>query len=438
MSILQPKSIPQTSGVYIFRNAKNTPIYIGKAANIKKRLVTYWRGNSSPKVRELLNEATQVDWIEVHSEIDALLKEAELIKAHYPKYNIVLRDDKNYFYVGVAKETYPRVFLTHQAKKDMLQEGTNLRPAYIGPFTSGNALKTTLRLLRGIFPYCTCKELHKRPCLNAEIGRCFGYCCIINLQREPEAARRTEYKRSIQNIIAVLTGRKKKLLRDLKKEMQQASQKQYFEKAAELRNQIFGIENILDHAHVINSESAELSRRELQWKKIERNIQTIFNSAKPFTRAEGYDISNISGTEATGSMVVFITGKPEKSEYRKFRIKTVHQAHDVAMHKEVMRRRLSHKDWPTPDLILIDGGKPQMNGVLPVVRASGIPGIHVAALAKREEELYIERRVAPLPLRNLPQDTALFFQHIRNESHRFAKKYHHKRREMLYREQTKK
>lgn len=425
--ISQPTHIPNTSGVYIFRRGK-TPIYIGKAADLKKRLISYWRKNSGQKVRQLLADATMLEWIQTESEIDALVKEAELIKRYTPKYNIVMRDDKNYFYVGITKEEFPKIFFTHQPYQK-IQNSVK----YIGPFTSGIALKTTLKILRKIFPYCTCKVKHKRPCLNAEIERCPGYCCIQskpstssgNIFPERSAAESKEYLKNIKNIISVLSSKRKKLLMELKKQMRETAGKQEFERAARLRDQLAGVENIFKHKIIMN----EVKNFKTTWGKVRKNIQNVLGTLKNISRVEGYDISNISGTEATGSMVVFIDGMPIKSEYRKFSIKTVHQPSDVDMLKEVIRRRIRHAEWQFPDLMLIDGGKPQLNAVNSIIR-NRIP---LTALAKKEEELYIKNKVLPIRLSTLPQSTAFFFQRVRDESHRFAKKYHHKLREIYLR-----
>ena len=162
----------------------------------------------------------------------------------------------------------------------------------------------------------------------------------------------------MRNIVAILSGRRKKLLRQLKKQMREAAGSQEFERAAKFRNQLRGLENIFAHSVMNNNEI----RRPLNWDRIQKNLKTIFG--RNIHRAEGYDISNISGTEATGSMVVFVEGRPAKSEYRKFRIKTVSQPNDVAMLREVIRRRLAHPGWKFPDLMLIDGGKAQFNTAL--------------------------------------------------------------------------
>ncbi|MBI3442918.1 MAG: GIY-YIG nuclease family protein [Candidatus Sungbacteria bacterium] len=424
---------PHTPGVYIFRTGK-TAVYVGKAADIYKRLSSYFRKNVSAKTRQMVAEATSLEWIETPSEIEALIKEAEMIKAHLPKFNLALRDDKNYFYVAVTCEQFPRIFLTHQLQRNRigrikLNKGVGAN--YIGPFTSGPALKEVLALLRRAFPYCTCTQLHKRPCLNSQIEKCLGFCCI-DTKHIIQDTNHKEYGENIKNIVAILTGKKKKLLIEFKRQMREAAKKQDFEKAALFRNQMVSIENIFGHRPLTHRRYVH-QRHGRDWQKIERVIKTLLVTASPISRVEGYDISNISGTEATGSMVVFINGKPEKSAYRMFRIKTVDQPNDVAMHREVMARRLAHvKDWGAPDLLVIDGGKPQLNAIRSVLRP-GHETIRLAALAKREEELFIEGKNTPQRLDSLPPDVKLFFQHVRDESHRFAKKYHHKLRKMIYR-----
>ena len=442
-----PKQITTKPGVYIFRQGGKI-LYVGKAANLKKRLAqyinfgnvrlspdlsrdsrscitglaSYFRKNVGEKVKQMLREATSLDWIETSSEIEAFLKEAELIKKYRPKYNIVLRDDKNYFYVGITKERLPRVFITHQSSK-------NKTANYIGPFTSGASLKLVLKLLRRIFPYCTCKVSHKRPCLNTQIGRCPGYCCLTS----PKENQTAEYLKNIKGIEAVLGGRRKKIIRLFKKEMKAAVKNQEFEKAAKLRNQIYGLENIFSHRPFITNGPRKSPSD--HWPKIEKGLKIILGIENNMSRVEGYDISNISGQEATGSMVVFAEGKPNRAEYRKFRIKTVRGISDVGMLKEVVERRLNHPEWTRPDFMLIDGGRAQLNTVLKVLKTKKIwPRIAVAALAKREEELYLPGRVSPMPLKNLPQVLAQFLQRVRDESHRFARVYHHKLREASFRE----
>ncbi len=444
--VKKPEAIPHTSGVYIFKRGR-TPVYIGKAGNLKKRLASYFRVNAAPKVRALREEATVLEWQETRSEIEALILEAELIKRHLPKYNVLLRDDKSYFYVTVTREKFSKIIITHQPRLMQIYGGsTSLYSVHwrkvlkqsIGPFTSGSALFSTLKLLRRIFPYCTCKQSHKRPCVNAQIGRCQGFCCHKSKSQIINPKSQKEYATSIRNIIAVLSGKRKRILSQLKRDMRTASKKQEFEQAARLRDQIAGLENVFSHEQVLRPrfpETGNRGARARHWQSIKREISAIIGADKKISRVEGYDVSNISGTAASGSMVVFIDGQPVKSLYRKFKIKTVHQPNDVAMHQEMMRRRLAHPEWGMPDMIVIDGGLPQINAVGRVLRIKNKEsGIILTALAKREEELYIEGREKPVRLDTLSRDAMLFFQHVRDESHRFAKKYHHKLREISYRQ----
>ena len=183
MSTLEiAQSSPHAPGIYIFRTGK-MPVYVGKAGDIRKRLASYFRSNVPAKTKRLMSEATSLEWVETPSEIDALILEAELIKRHLPKFNVLMRDDKSYFHVAVTREQFPKIFVAHQLHKDRigrikLQNSQGVD--YIGPFTSGPALREVLLLLRRAFPYCTCTQMHKRPCLNSQIGRCLGYCCLEN------------------------------------------------------------------------------------------------------------------------------------------------------------------------------------------------------------------------------------------------------------------
>lgn len=435
MLFINQKNIPSVAGVYIFLKNKR-PVYIGKAANLKKRLASYFRKNQSVKTGQLVKEATNLKWIKAESEIDALIKEAELIKKYRPKYNIVMRDDKNYFYVAITREKFPKIYITHQVgqtSKFAPSANSGASPVksqtlkFIGPFTNGAALKSTLRLLRRIFPYCTCRMQHKRPCLNYQIGRCLGCCCLTSYSSSECPA---VYKENTKNIIFILRGRKQNIIKNLNARIKNAVKEEKFENAAKLRDQIFGLENIFKHRQYIND---PLRHNDIsEWKKIKNNLKRLLKTIKNISRVEGYDISNISGKEATGSMVVFINGEPAKNEYRKFRIKTVHQISDVDMMKEVLKRRFKHPEWHAPDFILIDGGKPQLNAARIAFGGSAGNGAIITSLAKREEELYIESRPKPIKLSDLPRKTAFFLQRVRDESHRFAKKYHHELRKLAF------
>lgn len=436
--IQKPRKIPTVSGIYIFRAKNGIPLYIGKAANLKTRLAFYFRAKPSDtqKAAKLVQEATKISVIKTDSAIEALVKEAALIKRYRPKYNILMRDDKNYLFVIVTNDAFPKIILTHQPQK-------NQNSKIIGPFTDAASLKTVLGLLRKAFPYCTCMKPHKKPCLNAELGKCRGFCCYEQNPQPATSDHRQEYARNIRAIISILEGKRSSLLlKQLKKDFKKATTSLEYEKAAEIRDRLFSLQQVLNHREIV-SESRYLDKN--KWPELGKKIAALVQCAGIPQRIEGYDISNVSGISATGSMVVFINGIPQKSEYRKFKIKTVQGPNDVAMLSEVIARRLKHGEWETPDLMVIDGGKPQLNAALAVLqnpdekhyerlRHQSQSNRHkspiaIAALAKHDEELYMQNRRYPIQLKKQPAEILHFFQRIRDEAHRFAKKYHHKLRQ---------
>lgn len=472
--VKRPANIPTNPGIYIFRRGAKL-LYVGKAANIRKRLVSYFRKPTdlSPKIQKMLREATNITFEKTASEVEALIREAELIKKFQPRYNVLMRDDKNYSFVGITREPYPRIFVTHQPREQKTgsrkretgrkrREASRtlghlaltpkpyplfpipypLSPRYIGPFTSASELHATLKMLRRIFPYCTCRRPHKRPCLNAQIGRCLGFCCADAASSRPRPGRALgqlpatskdlrQYRNNIRSIITVLSGNRTRLTAHLKRAMAKAAKQERYEAAARLRDEIFGLESVFSHRAAIRG-----PRLAPDWSETESRLQILLGSDMPIQRIEGYDISNISGTAATGSMVVFTYGRPDKSQYRKFRIKTVEGPNDVGMHGEVLRRRFRHAEWPFPQLIVMDGGKPQLNAARIALEAfrkqdPRLRHIILSALAKREEILFTESGKTVRLSREHPTLFNLF-RFVRDESHRFAQAYHHKLRQRAY------
>ena len=403
-------NIPQTCGVYIFLVINKTPLYIGKAIKLRSRILSHIRNPQKPR---FLDETKTIEARQTESEIEALVLEARLIKEHKPRYNVAMRDDKQYFYVAFTRSEFPRIFIAHQFS-------TKNRS---GPFTDGRALKTTLKLLRRVFPYCTCKTPHKRFCLNYHMGRDLGYCCSLSSKLKVQKSKlqlksQKEYKDNINHIKHILRGKRSVVIKNLEKEMKDAAKKQDFEKAAKLRNQLEGIQNVLAHKKIFRDEST-------QRKLLILNSKILIQGLK---RIEGYDISNIQGNFAVGSMVVFEKNEegklvPKKSDYRRFKIKTIKGANDPAMMGEVLARRLRHPEWHLPDLFLIDGGLTQRNAVLAALAKASVAR-PVFGLAKREEELYTGHSV--IRLSSLSRDEELLFTFIRNEAHRFAIGYYRK------------
>ncbi len=387
--------LPNTFGVYAFKNKHL--LYIGKASDIKKRAKSHFQ---QPSYRDnlFISKVEEIGYIETDSEIEALILEAELINKYQPKYNVLWKDDKNYFYVRISKDNLPVVSITHQKNK---------KGEYIGPFIEGKPLKKSLKTLRKIFPYYSKKNHPPKPCSFCHLNLCPG--------PNPDIK---EYKKNIKNLKDFLRGKKKAVIKNLKKEMEEASQKENYEKAAETRDKIEALERVISHAKVIRP------KREIEYKKIEKELKKIFK--KKIKKVEAYDISNIQGQKATGSMIVFIKGKPSKNLYRRFKIKAEGKPNDTAMIKEMLKRRFKHKEWGYPDLILIDGGKGQLNAALSETPKK----IPVSALAKKENKLFIENKKEPLLLKDLPKELSNMILYLRDEAHRFAITYHRKLRKI--------
>ncbi len=397
--------LPKTAGVYSFY-AKNEVIYIGKAINTQSRVKNHF---SQPSYRDdlFIEKVDKVGYLETGSEIEALVLEASLIKKYQPKFNVVWRDDKNYFYVAISQneQKIPYVFITHQKNYE--------RTEYVGPFVEGTALKKTLRFLRRAFPYYTSKKHPKNKCTWCHLGLCPG--------PNPDLK---NYRDNIRKLVLILEGKRSAVLNSLKKEMAALSKENKFEVAAEIRDKIFNLQQVMAHAHVIESGKQNLSASSGA-----AALEKIIGLNKKISRIECYDISNIQGKFATGSMVVFIDGKPAKSEYKKFKIKMENEPNDIAMLKEVLGRRFLHPEWSYPEIILIDGGIAQLNIAIKVkAEKSETKNIKVISIAKGRQELFIENKKEPIPLKTLPQEIYNLVKLLDDEAHRFAIAYHKKLR----------
>ena len=409
--------IPKKPGVYFFKNKKREILYIGKAADLRNRLRSYFsKSVKDARILSMLKNAAGVSWQKTDSEIEALILESQLIKKYRPVFNVLMRDDKQYFYVVFTKENFPKIFISHQQKD-------------IGPFTNGAALKTTLRMLRRIFPYCTCKKPHNNYCLNYHIENCLGYCCL----KDESGIKNYElgvYKENIRAIKDVLGGKRVSLAKQLEKEMKQAAKNGDFEGAIKARKQLASLNKIFKNAKIISKPPEDSPRGVLgQLKKVLKLPQIPH-------RIEAYDISNIQGTRAVGSMTVFTDGqsytaepsgfRPDKSQYRKFKIKSKSSPDDTAMLKEVISRRFTHKEWPLPDLVIVDGGKAQLNATRPIVLKQ-IPIIAIAKNKKHKaEKIHAQSKGSSWTVGKLPKNVQNLLVQINNEAHRFAISYYRK------------
>jgi len=439
-TFLSKKKIARLSkapGVYAFKD-KGVILYIGKATNILERVKNHFQ---QPTFRDrlMLNQVKHIGFIKTDSEIEALILEANLIKKYQPKYNVVWRDDKNYFFVGITNEDFPRIFWTHQTK--LKPKTYNLKPIYVGPFVDGKALKETLKILRKVFPYRSCRILPKRACLWYHLGRCPAPCLLKSalmkqIGRNQISTIQKESQKNVRNLMRILQGKKFQVLKNLKKEMREASKIQNFEKATKIRDQIWALERVISHAKIFNWLESTTSRirrspNSYVWKKTERELKKILKIGKKISRIEAYDVSNIQGQEATGSMVTFIKGLPDKNFYRRFKIKIAGKPNDIAMIEEVLSRRLKHLEWGLPNLILIDGGKAQLNASVKILnqhKSAKSAAISVISLAKKKNELFIEGKKEPILLKSLPREIFNLILQLRDEAHRFAITYHKKLR----------
>lgn len=410
-------NLPKTPGSYQFYNAKGEIIYIGKAANLKNRVLSYWLKSAehTPAKSKMVKEIKKIKFIETDSEIEALLLESNLVKKYQPYYNVLLRDDKRFSYIKISLEDeIPGVFLTRKVDK---------AGKYFGPFISAMAARETIKVIRKIWPYCNMKKAQVRPCFYYQINRCLGICAgKIN---------HAEYlKQVIKPLIMFLSGKKGRLVKNYELQINNLEKNNgdvaNDEKLIKLKFELKNMKEVLDSSRVLSvgekyaNDVVELAK--------------ILGLPRIPERIEGYDIANIFGKEAVGSMVVFNGGEPNKNEYRKFKIKLGQgQANDVGMLKEILERRFNN-DWVMPDLIVVDGGKAQINVasrvlkkyklLIPAVAISKGAGLR-SAIAP--DKLFFPGEKKPLEL-PIASPALHLIKRVRDEAHRFAIGYHRKLR----------
>lgn len=427
---LTPKfylKLPESPGVYVYFK-KGKPIYIGKAINLKKRVASYFRLNLETKTKKMISEATEMTYIKVESEFEALLLEAKLIKSYQPQYNIIAKDDKHPLYIVITKDEFP---IVKAVRKNDLKSYSTLSTH--GPFPSYTNVKDVLKILRRIFPYSDHK-LGKRACLYSQIGLCNP--CPNEISKITDSVIKKslthKYKLNIKRIKALLDGKIKNVTNELYKEMKVFSDRKLFEEALELRDKIRKIEYITNRNTKPESylENPNLYEdiKEGELKDLSKILLKYRLNIKKLERIECFDIAHLQGAGKAASMVTFIKGEPAKEYYRHFKIYKAKDGDDYAAMKEVAGRRKKHfEDWGRPNLIIVDGGKGQLSMFMNEFKDTGIP---IIGLAKRFETLVIpsvylgantfkEHRLLPGAAKNLVL-------RLRNEAHRFAQSYHHK------------
>ncbi|MEA3493332.1 MAG: excinuclease ABC subunit UvrC [Candidatus Margulisiibacteriota bacterium] len=406
------KSLPNKPGVYLFKDKNDLVIYVGKANALRKRVASYFRKHDDIKTGILLERLYDIDYIVTGSEMDALVLEDQMIKRYKPRYNVAQRDDKAYPLLKLTvNEKWPRLLMVRKKVKD--------KALYFGRFRGG-MVREVLKLIKRFFPVRWCREsplkMREQPCLYYRIGSCSGPC-IGKIGEE-------EYKSLVKAIALLLGGKTGNALIKLKDEMWRASKKQDYEKASYLRDRIKAFEKMMEGKALHKNPSPRLLSEV-------KELQKALRLKKAPMRIEGFDISNISGTNPVGSMVTFYGGLPLKDEYRKFKIiSTRERPDDVASIFEVVKRRYTgalSKKLSLPDLIMVDGGKGQVESGLKALREAGLSKIPIIGLAKKEEAIYRAGKNRPISLSKRSEALKLL-QRIRDEAHRFAIAFHRQRR----------
>lgn len=425
------KELPDKPGVYFHKNNQGEIIYVGKAAVLKNRVRQYFQKsrNRDPKTEALVEEIHDTDWMVVESEIEALFLEAEMIRRYMPRYNILLRDDKAMSYIRIDYDSdYPTVTTTRRP----LDDGAK----YFGPYFSTQSVRQALKFLRKIFPYAV-----KKP--NGQQRATLYYHLGLDPGLEEGRTSLEDYRTNLRKLMSVIQGKRVSVAKEIERDMKAAAKEQQFEKAARLRNQLRWLQGL--HRQIIFSdkEFMDISKDHALGELVDLLMLAAFPK-----RIEGYDISHMQGTDVVASMVVFTNGVSNKGEYRKFKTKKDHN-NDFYNMNETLKRRLSEKNikaWGKPSLVLIDGGKGQLDAAIKARDEMGCEKLPFIGLAKREEQIVIAKGRSNVELDtkilqklggfcsesddfilvNVPHNTNLvkLLQRIRDESHRFAVSYH--------------
>lgn len=393
--------LPQAPGVYIFRDAKGKILYVGKATSLKSRVRSYFntdiKNSRGPVIVKMLEEAQTIDWEETDSVLEALILEANLIKKHQPEYNTKEKDNKSFNYLVITKEDFPRILVVRGRDLFSTWKDKDIKHIF-GPFPQGGALKEGLKIIRKIFPFRDkCTEHDEKPCFNRQLGLCPGVCS--------GEVSKAEYAKLVNHIRLLFEGKKATLLKNLEKEMGNASRKEAFEEAAALKHKIFALTHIRETA-LLGSDYK-------------------VSSGSGSERIEAYDVAHISETARVGVMVVIQEGIAKKSEYRKFNIRTDKKG-DAAALEEILRRRFEHTEWDMPSIIVVDGGVAQKNTASRILAEFGykIPIVNVVKNEKHQANKVVGNAAL---IEKWEKDILL----ANNESHRFALSFHRKKRTIV-------
>lgn len=423
------RALPALPGVYLMKDSAGNVLYVGKASSLRDRVSSYFVQSVElgPKKQPMLEIIDSFDIIEAEGEWEALLMEARLIKDIRPRFNSLLTDDKSFPYLVVTtRDDFPGVYITRTPSEPQFR-GARV----FGPFTSVGQLREAIHLLQRVFKYRTCtldiraddpKNERFRPCLLHAIGQCTAPCA--------NRISRDDYRADINRFLRFIASKRSVMLRELRKEMEEAAKNLQYEIAAVLRDEIKAIEALDDREKRARSPMTdwqpEVTNLLVDPGESMRALQKLLEMESPIRCMEAIDIAHLAGGETVGSKVCFIDGRPFKEAYRRYRIRTVDND-DYAAIREVVSRRYREAGKGQelyPDVILIDGGLGQLHAALEAFEALDAQPPMVISLAKKEELIFVQQRSAPM---RLPRSNAALrlCQAMRDEAHRFAQHYHH-------------
>ncbi len=404
-------NIPDNPGVYFWKQGKEI-LYIGKATSLRDRVRSYFSADlistRGSRLVDMVFKSDSIEWLETDSVLEALIAEANLIKKHWPHYNVQEKDDKSWNYVVVTREKFPRILTIRGRELEIERQKKELKVRKsFGPFTNGSALREALKIIRRMFPYIDKGSSSK-----------YSSTFYRQIGLNPDTATAeavAEYQKNVDHIILFFEGKKKKLVRELEKEMDAAAKKLEFEKAQQLKYKIFALDHIQDIALI--KEDVDSFREPGDAPASDQAL-----------RVEAYDVAHMSGKETAGVMVVISDGEADKNEYRKFKLDPKTGNNDVANLREILERRLNHNEWRFPDIMVIDGGQGQLNAAAEVLAKRGV-SIPLVSVVKDDKH----KAAGVLSNSN---NTDLIATHKKaillanSEAHRFAIAYHRKLRRM--------
>ena len=400
---LNLKKIPDEPGVYFFLGSKKEILYIGKATSLNSRVRSYFSKDLKEKRSELIEQMVQIsksiDWTVTDSVLEALILETNLIRTHKPRFNTISKDDKSYNHLVITNEEWPRLLVVRG--KDLTEKFSENEIKYhFGPFPSGSLFKEALKIVRKLFKFYDTKEPVGKEKTKLSKGR-------IDFNRQiglyPDQTNKKDYQKTIKHIRLFFEGKKQQVIKELEKDMLQAAKAENFEEANSLKKRIFALNHIQDVALIKDSNRAY------------RDENSI--------RIEAYDVAHLGGKDMVGVMTVIEGGEPKKSEYRKFKIATIDRSNDPGALKEILERRLTHLEWPLPQVIVVDGSTAQKNAAEFVLKKVGV-AIPVVAVVKDDRH----KPIRLIAARKLIEQFQMDILHANAEAHRFSLSYHRQKR----------